>query len=136
MTPAETLKREMARAKREALELALLRELRAHKVPEPYRQHRFHPSRRWLFDFAWPVLEVSARGEMPMRMGGLAVEVDGGTFSGGRHVRGKGYAADCEKLNEAALLGWCVIRVTGATIKNGQALGWILRGLDAIGIDR
>lgn len=136
MTPAETLKREVARAKREALELLLLRELRAHKVPEPYRQHRFHPSRRWMFDFAWPILEAAPRGKMPMRMGGLAVEVDGGTFSGGRHVRGKGHEADAEKRNEAQLAGWRVIVVTGATIRNGQAVNWILRGMDAIGIGR
>ena len=40
----------------------------------------------------------------------LAVEYEGGTWAGGRHTRAIGYANDCEKYNEAALLGWSVFR--------------------------
>ena len=43
---------------------------------------------------------------------GVAVEVDGGTWTGGRHVRGAGYRRDAEKLNAAAALGWFVYRLT------------------------
>jgi len=59
----------------------------------------FHPSRKWEFDCAWPAVKI-------------ALELEGGTYSSGRHVRGAGYAGDCEKYNEAALLGWFVFRLT------------------------
>ena len=44
----------------------------------PIREHRFAPPRRWRFDYAWPDRR-------------LALEVEGGTWTGGRHVRGRGY---------------------------------------------
>jgi hypothetical protein len=130
MTPAETLAREQARAKRESLELALLQAIRAHKLPEPERQFRFHPTRKWRFDYAYPTWSASETRLRNTAGEGLAIEVDGGSWSDGRHTRGSGYAADCEKLNEAALLGWTVIRVTCAHIKSGEAIAWIRRGLE------
>jgi hypothetical protein len=71
-------------------------------LPQPEAEYRFHPVRRWLFDFAWP-----AHGK-------VALEVEGGTWlqGGGRHNRAAGYAKDCEKYNSAALLGWRVFRAT------------------------
>lgn len=67
--------------------------------PEPATQHRFCDFRRWRFDFAWPERMV-------------AVEIQGGHWSGGRHVRGKGYQADCEKHNAATLRGWRLLHFT------------------------
>lgn len=84
-------------------------QIRAAGLPEPVREHRFHPVRRWRFDFAWPDCWIS-------------LEIDGAVWTGGRHTRGAGYQADCEKLNEAAVLGWRVFRVTGPMVKNGYAL--------------
>ncbi len=66
--------------------------VRAHDMPLPVREYRFHPRRKWLFDFAWP-------SHM------LAVEVEGGAYSGGRHTTGPGFTGDCEKYNEAMLAG-------------------------------
>lgn len=66
---------------------------------EPVRQHRFHPDRRWRFDFAWPEALV-------------AVECEGGIWTQGRHVRGRGFRNDCEKYNAATALGWSVFRIT------------------------
>lgn len=63
----------------------------------PAVQHKFHPSRRWRFDFAWPSLMV-------------AVEIEGGIFVAGRHVRPSGFIKDCEKYNAAAANGWLVLR--------------------------
>lgn len=60
-------------------------------------EHKFHPVRRWRFDFAFVAQK-------------LAIEVEGGVWTGGRHTRGYGYAADCEKYNAATLLGWSVLR--------------------------
>jgi len=72
-------------------------------------EHRFHPVRKWRFDFAW--LDQS-----------IAVEIEGGTWSGGRHTRGSGFEADCEKYNEAAAIGWTVFRFTGKMVKSGNAI--------------
>ena len=68
-------------------------------VPE----HKFHPTRRWRFDFAHPGAKV-------------AIEVEGGQWTGGRHTRGGGYQGDCEKYNEAQIHGWVVFRLTGSQI--------------------
>ena len=78
----------------------------------PFREMPFHPERKWRFDLAWP-----ARC--------LAVEVDGGAWVGGRHVRGLGVEKDCEKFAEAMLLGWRVLRVTPNQIKSGKAIAWL-----------
>lgn len=89
--------------------------IRAHKLPEPVREYRFAPDRRWRFDFAWPA---------PIM---LAVEVEGGVWSGGRHTRGAGYTADMEKYNRASVLGWRVLRFTTEQVKRGEAVA-ALRG--------
>jgi very-short-patch-repair endonuclease len=76
------------------LELQFERTIDRLRLPQPIREFYFH---RWRFDFAWPKLKV-------------AVEIDGGTFTGGNHVRGVGYQRDCKKNNKAQLEGWVVMR--------------------------
>lgn len=66
-------------------------------IPMPVREHRFHATRKWRFDFAWPDKLV-------------ALEVEGGVWSQGRHTRGSGFIADMEKYNTAASLWWLVLR--------------------------
>lgn len=92
-----------------ALEETLALHIRAAGLPEPVRELKFHPVRRWRFDFAFVNEKV-------------AVEVEGGVFSGGRHTRGSGFVGDCEKYNSATQMGWRVFRVTGGMVKNGEAL--------------
>lgn len=91
------------------LEETIAWQMKAAKLPEPEREFRFHPKRRWRCDFAWPSKRV-------------ALEVEGGHWSGGRHVRGSGFESDCEKYNALAILGWAVLRVTGKMINDGSAL--------------
>lgn len=98
------------------LEDVLAMHIRGQKLPKPEQEHRFHATRKWRFDFAWPEKKV-------------AIEVEGGIWSGGRHTRGKGFEGDCCKYNTAALEGWTVLRVTGSHIKSGQALEWIKEAL-------
>lgn len=105
-------------------------------LPEPEKQVRFHPDRRWLFDFAWPALK-------------LGVELDGAGGGGygrpvkchacGRPVRarkkdgslgrtlvvpypshgsGAGSARDAEKNNAAVRLGWRVLRYTSSQLED------------------
>lgn len=88
--------------------------LKLDKITGFVREVKFHPKRRWRFDFA-------DTGKM------IAIEVEGGVFSNGRHVRGKGYEADCEKYNEAVLMGWKLIRVTSRMVRDGRAIEYIKR---------
>ena len=99
-----------------ALESRMALHIRALGLPEPECEYRFARPRQWRFDFAWPALL-------------LAVEVEGGSWSGGRHTSGAGFAADCEKYNEATLRGWRVLRVTGAHVKSGAAVEWLRRAV-------
>lgn len=87
---------------------ALLFQFQLAGLPEPQREFLFHRKRKWRFDLAWPDLLI-------------AVEIEGGIWTGGRHVRGEGYEADCEKYNEAQLDGWMVLRFTPGMIKRGKA---------------
>ena len=96
--------------------LALDRQCQAAGLPSPVGELRFHPSRRWRFDWAWPDQKV-------------ALEVDGAVFTQGRHTRGAGVEKDMEKLNEAAILGWRVLRVSTGMVADGRALGFIERVL-------
>jgi very-short-patch-repair endonuclease len=99
------------------IEQQLSLQMRAAGVPEPVHEYRFHPVRKWRFDFAWPD-----------RM--LAAECEGGTAYGrSRHSRGSGFDADCEKYNTALLLGWRVLRFSGAMVDNGEALQTIEQAL-------
>ena len=76
-------------------------------------EYRFHDERKWRFDFAFP-------DNM------LAVEIEGGTWSGGRHTRGQGFQDDCVKYNTAVKIGWRVLRYTTNMIENGEAIDDII----------
>ena len=55
----------------------------------------------------------------------LAIEVEGGIWTNGAHSRGKHYNSDCDKYNNATLMGWSVLRFTETHVKNGEALKMI-----------
>lgn len=84
----------------------LMSDIKREKLPAPTLEHRFHSIRKWRFDLAWPERKV-------------AVEVDGGIWMQGRHTRGAGYERDVEKLNEAQLMGWKVLRYSTGQVKQG-----------------
>lgn len=85
----------------ETLKLAL----RALGIAPEMDEYRFHPQRQWRFDLAWPSLMI-------------AVEIDGGEWlsRGGRAVGRHAHAADYEKLNEATIMGWRILRFTGSQV--------------------
>jgi len=108
--PHDLWAREEAAAKRRKLEDLFAHQLMAHALPKPEREYRFHPTRMWRLDFAWP------------DYGLLAVEIDGASWIQGRHNRGAGFEADAEKLNAAAALGWRVFRYTATRVRSGCAV--------------
>ena len=101
-----------------ALEEMFALHVRADGLPAPEREYRFHPERRWRFDFAWPDRK-------------LAVEIEGGQWVLGRHQRPDGFEKDCEKYNAAALAGWRVLRFTGRQVKSLEALRVVGEALNA-----
>jgi hypothetical protein len=88
-------------------------------LPAPEAEYAFAKPRRWRFDLAWPLHLI-------------AVEIEGGTWSYGRHSRGNGYAADLEKYNEATIAGWRVLRVTTDQVKDRSAITVVLRAFRAL----
>lgn len=92
-----------------------LYQLKVYGIQRPSEsEYRFHQTRKWRFDFAYPKQKI-------------AIEIDGGTFIQGRHTNPIGYANDREKLNEAQLLGWSVFCFTTDQIKNGYAIEFMRR---------
>lgn len=91
----------------------------AQGLPRALAEHQFHPERKWRFDFAWPATQRIERqnesGEtssiISYESGGVAVEVQGGIWTKGRHTRGAALLKEWEKLNTAAALGWRVLFV-------------------------
>jgi len=81
---------------------------KAHGLPEPVPEYRFC-ERGWKFDFAWP-------NSKPM----VALEIDGGAYTQGRHTRGKGFIKDQQKRNRATVLGWQVFNCVPADVKDGS----------------
>jgi very-short-patch-repair endonuclease len=67
-------------------------------LPAPVAEHKFEPMRRWRFDYAWPEVKI-------------ALEVEGGIYTGGRHTSSSGFVKDMAKYNRAAVLGWRVLRI-------------------------
>lgn len=91
------------------LETKVLEAIRSSDLPEPVREYKFHDTRRWRFDFAYPNYKV-------------AIEVDGGVYSRGRHTTGKGYTSDQYKGNAAIEDGWVVLHYTTTMISSKEKL--------------
>jgi very-short-patch-repair endonuclease len=70
------------------------------------REYRFHPTRKWRFDVAFPSVK-------------LAIEIDGR----GYHQTIVGVRADHEKQNAAVLMGWRVMRFPACD--KGQVTEWV-----------
>jgi very-short-patch-repair endonuclease len=76
------------------------------------REYRFHPIRKWRFDFALTEHRIG-------------LEVEGGIWIQGRHTRGKGYESDLRKANEATRMGWRIFRFTTNMVRRGEAKQFI-----------
>ncbi len=100
-----------------------LTELRDYFIRDGYKaviEHRFCPTRKWRFDLSvsivrggWDIIQV-------------ALEVQGGIHTRGRHTQGASLLKEMEKLNTAASLGWRVVYCTPADVRSGKAKEIIL----------
>jgi len=106
--------------------------LRAKNLPKPEFEVKFHPTRKWKFDMAFPPQKI-------------AVETEGGFFGVGKPCRSCGrrkvaghssiarLLLDVEKYNAAVELGWRVLRYPPKMIESGEAvrqLERMLKGTD------
>ena len=77
-----------------------------HGLPPGVAEHEFCAGRKWRFDFAFPKQRV-------------AVEVQGGLFTAGRHTRGAALVKEYEKWRAAAQLGWRILPCIPQQIYSG-----------------
>lgn len=96
----------------------LARQLTALQIPFE-TQYRWNPARRFKADF-----RVGEGWE------GWLVEVEGGAWNGG-HRRGVEANKDCERHNDAMLLGFRTLRFTPYMVETGEAIGVIEAALRA-----
>ena len=80
--------------------------LKQEKIPLPEKEYKFDSTRKWRFDFAYPKIK-------------LAIEIEGAVWTQGRHTRGSGFIKDCEKYNQATLLGWRLLRYHADSLGQG-----------------
>lgn len=92
--------------------------VRAFGLPMPETEYRFAPPRRWRFDYAW----VAER---------VALEVEGGAWTQGRHTRGPGFIRDMAKYNEAVVRGWALLRVTPRQLVTAETAMLVRRAMIA-----
>lgn len=74
---------------------------RTFRLPEPVAEFQFHAERKWRTDYYF---EANGRK--------VALEVEGGIHTGGRHVRAAGFKGDMEKYNALSTMGIFLVRVT------------------------
>ncbi len=67
-------------------------------------EHKFHPTRKWRFDFA-----------IPEKM--IGIEYEGLFSKKSGHTTIDGFLSDVEKYNEAVKLGWKILRYTVKSYK-------------------
>ena len=79
---------------------------------ECIKEHQFYKHRKWRFDYAIPKYKI-------------ALEVEGGIWTYGRHTRAKGFLKDMDKYNTATLLGWRVFRCTPNTLLQSSTINLI-----------
>lgn len=87
-------------------------------------EYRFHPVRKFLFDFAFIDRKVAVEVQ------GIIKEFDRDKGAKSAHQTFQGVTRDCEKQSLAATLGWRVLTVTQEQIKDGSAVRWIVDALN------
>ena len=83
-----------------------------------HSEHKFHPKRRFRFDFA----------HLPTK---TAIEIQGGIWTRGKaaHSSGSGVQRDCHKQCLASSLGWLVFPLSEAMIRDRDWLDLIAKAI-------
>ena len=113
-TPEQAAQRALREERHRLREATFFALLGAVDLPVPETEYRFWPERKFRFDYAWPEKH-------------LALEVEGGVFTMGRHTRGAGYAKDLLKYSEAAARGWRIMRVMPSQLAKPETIDLIQR---------
>lgn len=95
-----------------SLEETFAFQVKAYGLPTPVREYKFHPERRFRFDFCWPEYKV-------------ACEIHGGIFINGGHNRPTVFQSDMEKRNLANQALWSLYEFGPKQIKDGSAVQWM-----------
>jgi hypothetical protein len=90
----------------------------AHNLPVPIHEYRWHPVRKWRFDYLFDF---------------VAVEKVGGVWVNGHHSRGKTQLDDMARRNEAQIMGFLVLEFSPQQFEDGSAFETIRRALAAEG---
>lgn len=85
------------------------------------REFKFCPTRRFRSDFYLSANNLS-----------LCIEIEGGIWTNGRHVRPSGYIKDMEKYNICSAMGYTLFRFSGKDVKSGKAINFLLEHLEHI----
>ena len=83
-------------------------------LERPTPEFMFHPIRRWRCDYCWIDQQI-------------ILEVEGGIFTNGRHSRGAGMKEDMNKYNEAAIMGYRIIRVVPTELSSIKTINILRR---------
>lgn len=86
---------------------------------EVVKEYKFHPTRKWRYDYAVPEYKI-------------ALEVEGGVWTKGRHTRPQGFLGDIEKYNAGTLLGWRIFRVTPDELYSNKTLNLLKQAISAL----
>lgn len=101
---------QLKRCKKKEVELVLETHLREIGLPDFQRELAFcAPERLWRFDYVIGRLK-------------LAIEIEGGIFTSGRHTRGSGFQEDLDKYNAATSRGWRVFRFSTEDVLSGREI--------------
>jgi very-short-patch-repair endonuclease len=89
-------------------------------IEKPQTEYKFHPIRKWRFDYAWLDRKIAVEIE-----GGIWIR--GASGRGGAHSLPSNIIRDMEKSNAAQALGWRVFRFTPQQLKTGEAQNFMMR---------
>jgi very-short-patch-repair endonuclease len=125
---AAAMKRERNRAERsKSWEDDFAFHVKAQHLPPIMRKYQFAHTlgRKWEADFAYPDRH-------------LLIEIDGGIWrkGGGAHSHPTQILRDMEKGNDAAFLGYRVLRFTSDQVRDGHAVAFLIRILNKQGWTR
>lgn len=98
-------KKENISVEKETIKKVLWVMHREKTIPDYVEEFKFHPVRKFRFDWAIPVLKIG-------------IEYEGLISKKSRHTTITGYSNDCMKYNLATIAGWKILRYTAKNYMN------------------